>query len=60
MQILGRNWRCDQSEIDIVAMDDMCLEIGKVKTLRGLAFGSPGEAVTTEKPLCCGSWRVAG
>lgn len=49
MQILDRNWRCDQGEIDIVAMDHTCLVIVEVKTRRSLAFGSPVEAVTTLK-----------
>ena len=49
MQILDRNWRCDQGEIDIVAMDDGCLVIVEVKTRRSLAFGSPVEAVTAVK-----------
>ena len=49
MQILDRNWRCDQGEIDIVAMDDTCLVIVEVKTRRTLAFGSPVEAVTAVK-----------
>jgi putative endonuclease len=49
MQILDRNWRCDQGEIDLVAMDDACLVIVEVKTRRSLAFGSPVEAVTAVK-----------
>jgi len=49
MHILDRNWRCDQGEIDIVAMDDACLVIIEVKTRRSLAFGSPVEAVTAVK-----------
>ena len=49
MQILDRNWRCDQGEIDIVAMDESCLVIVEVKTRRSLSFGSPVEAVTAVK-----------
>jgi len=49
MQILDRNWRCNQGEIDIVAMDGECLVIVEVKTRRSLAFGSPVEAVTAVK-----------
>jgi putative endonuclease len=49
MQILDRNWRCDQGEIDIVAMDVACLVIVEVKTRRSLVFGSPVEAVTAVK-----------
>ena len=49
MQILDRNWRCDQGEIDIVAMDDRCLVIVEVKTRRSIVFGSPVEAVSAVK-----------
>ena len=49
MAILDRNWRCDQGEIDIVAMDGSCLVIVEVKTRRSLSFGSPVEAVTAVK-----------
>lgn len=49
MAILDRNWRCDQGEIDIVAMDESCLVIVEVKTRRSLSFGSPVEAVTAVK-----------
>lgn len=49
LQILDRNWRCEQGEIDIVAMDDTCLVIVEVKTRRSLAYGSPVEAVTAVK-----------
>jgi putative endonuclease len=49
MQILDRNWRCDQGEIDIVAMDGGCLVVVEVKTRRSLVFGSPVEAVTAVK-----------
>jgi len=49
MQILDRNWRCDQGEVDIVALDGTCLVIVEVKTRRSLVFGSPAEAVTVAK-----------
>jgi len=49
MTILDRNWRCDQGEIDVVAMDETCLVIVEVKTRRSLMFGSPVEAVTALK-----------
>jgi putative endonuclease len=63
MQILDRNWRCDQGEIDIVAMDQHCLVIVEVKTRRTLAFGSPIEAVTVVKAArlrrLAGCWLTA-
>jgi putative endonuclease len=49
LRILDRNWRCNEGEIDIVAMDGTCLVIVEVKTRRTLAFGSPVEAVTAVK-----------
>ena len=49
MRILDRNWRCDQGELDIVAIDLTCLVMVEVKTRRSLAFGSPAEAVTAAK-----------
>lgn len=51
MQILDRNWRCSQGEIDIVALDGSCLVIAEVKTRRSLAFGSPVEAVSEVKAI---------
>lgn len=51
MQILDRNWRCSQGEIDIVALDDTCLVIVEVKTRRNVAFGSPVEAVSAVKAV---------
>jgi putative endonuclease len=47
--ILERNWRCELGEIDIVARDGGALVICEVKTRRGLAYGSPLEAVTYDK-----------
>ncbi|MGC4174766.1 YraN family protein [Demequina sp.] len=48
-RVLERNWRCDQGELDIVALDGDCLVAVEVKTRRSAAFGSPQEAVTREK-----------
>jgi len=49
MQILDRNWRCPEGEIDIVALDGDALVIAEVKTRRSLAYGHPFEAVGAEK-----------
>lgn len=49
MAILDRNWRCAWGEIDIVAQDGPCLVVCEVKTRRGVAFGSPVEAVDVRK-----------
>ena len=49
LEILDRNWRRREGEIDIVARDGCCLVVCEVKTRRSLAYGSPLEAVTWRK-----------
>lgn len=49
MEILARNWRCSEGEIDIVAFDGRVLVICEVKTRSGVGFGTPLEAVTGQK-----------
>ena len=49
MVVLARNWRCELGEIDLVARDGDDLVVCEVKTRRGVAFGSPLEAVTPAK-----------
>ncbi|WP_147061620.1 YraN family protein [Knoellia locipacati] len=49
MQVLERNWRCPEGEIDIVALDGDCLVVCEVKTRAGTGAGDPVEAVTWEK-----------
>lgn len=48
-EVVDRNWRCDQGELDIVARHGSCLVFCEVKTRRSTAFGSPVEAVTPVK-----------
>ena len=48
-EILARNWRCSEGEIDIVARDRNVLVICEVKTRSGLGFGLPAEAITRTK-----------
>ncbi|KNY07133.1 YraN family protein [Microbacterium sp. GCS4] len=47
--ILDRNWRCPQGEIDIVARTRDHLAIVEVKTRRTERFGHPFEAVDARK-----------
>jgi putative endonuclease len=49
LEVLDRNWRCRQGEIDLVARDGACLVVCEVKTRRGTGFGSPVEAVDHRK-----------
>ncbi|WP_404383806.1 YraN family protein [Knoellia locipacati] len=49
MEVIERNWRCADGEIDIVALDGDCLVVCEVKTRAGNGAGDPLEAVTWEK-----------
>jgi putative endonuclease len=49
LRILARNWRCRAGEIDIVALDGRVLVICEVKTRSGGRFGTPLEAVGSQK-----------
>ncbi|OKL50366.1 hypothetical protein BM477_01625 [Boudabousia marimammalium] len=48
-EILDRNWRCRNGEIDIVACKGRHLAVIEVKTRSSDAFGSGAEAVTVTK-----------
>jgi len=60
LEILDRNWRRREGELDIVARDGDCLVVCEVKTRRSLAYGSPLESVTWRKAarlrLLAGFW----
>ncbi len=49
LQILDRNWRCSEGELDVVARHGSTLAVCEVKTRSGTAFGSPLDAVTPDK-----------
>jgi putative endonuclease len=49
LEILDRNWRCADGEIDIVAADGDTLVVCEVKTRSGTGFGDPAEAVVGAK-----------
>lgn len=48
-EILERNYRCKDGEIDIIAQRDGEIVFIEVKTRRGAAFGDPCEAVGRTK-----------
>jgi len=48
-EILDRNWRCPDGEIDLVARDGDCLVFVEVKTRAGTGFGHPFEAISRRK-----------
>lgn len=50
LEVLARNWRCREGELDVVARDlDGTVVFVEVKTRSGTAFGTPAEAVTRAK-----------
>lgn len=50
-EVLDRNWRCPEGEIDLVAVDpaDGSLVFVEVKTRSSLDYGLPAEAVSWRK-----------
>jgi len=48
-RILDRNYRCSRGEIDIVAADRRMLVACEVKTRSDVRYGTPIEAVTSQK-----------
>ncbi|GII01107.1 YraN family protein [Planobispora takensis] len=49
MQILDRNWRCPDGEIDVLARDGRALVVVEVKTRSGRTHGTALEAVNRAK-----------
>ena len=49
MEILARNWRCTDGEIDVVARDGDTIVFCEVKTRSSTEFGEPVDAVTARK-----------
>jgi putative endonuclease len=48
-QVLARNWRCRDGELDLICAQDRQVVVCEVKTRSSLAFGHPAEAVTRTK-----------
>jgi putative endonuclease len=49
LEVLDRNWRCREGELDIVARDGGCLVFVEVKARSGTGYGEPAEAVSLRK-----------
>ncbi|HWC34764.1 MAG TPA: YraN family protein [Mycobacteriales bacterium] len=47
--VIERNWRCDEGELDIIAVENNTLVVVEVKTRTSTDFGLPAEAVTWRK-----------
>jgi putative endonuclease len=48
-EVLDRNWRCRDGELDLVVRRDSTLVFCEVKTRASTRFGAPVEAVTATK-----------
>ncbi len=50
-EVLARNWRCREGELDLVVRDGRKFVFCEVKTRTSDAFGAPVEAVTRTKQM---------
>jgi len=61
--VLDTNWRGNDGELDIVALDGDVLVVVEVKTRSGVGYGHPAEAVTPRKlariKRLTGQWLTA-
>ena len=48
-EVLARNWRCREGELDVVVRRGREIVFVEVKTRSSIAFGEPAEAVTPRK-----------
>ena len=48
-EVLDRNWRCRDGELDLIVRRDSALVFCEVKTRASTRFGAPVEAVTVTK-----------
>ncbi|TAK41211.1 MAG: YraN family protein [Betaproteobacteria bacterium] len=49
LELLARNWRCRQGEIDLIARDGGTLVFAEVRLRRDARFGGAAESVTAAK-----------
>jgi putative endonuclease len=50
-EIVARNWRCREGEVDLIVRNGRVFVFCEVKTRTSVAFGAPVEAVTMRKQL---------
>jgi putative endonuclease len=50
-EVVARNWRCRDGEVDLIARKGRTYVFCEVKTRSSLAFGTPAEAVTRPKQV---------
>jgi putative endonuclease len=50
-EVLARNWRCRDGELDLIVAQGRHVVFCEVKTRSSDAFGTPAEAVTREKQM---------
>jgi putative endonuclease len=50
-QVVSRNWRCREGELDLVVAHGRLYVFCEVKTRSSTAFGAPVEAVTRDKQM---------
>jgi putative endonuclease len=48
-EIIEKNYRCKEGEVDIIAKESDCLVFIEVRAKNSLMFGSPEESVTPRK-----------
>ena len=48
-EVIERNWRCREGELDLVLRNGRQVVFCEVKHRTGLGFGTPAEAITREK-----------
>lgn len=50
-EVVARNWRCKEGELDLIVRTNRTYVFCEVKTRRSTAFGAPVEAVTRDKQM---------
>jgi putative endonuclease len=63
-EVVARNWRCPQGELDLVVRSSDLVVVCEVKTRSSTVFGAPVEAVTRAKQArlrrAAARWLEAG